>query len=440
MALSLFNLLQFPLAVFPSVISAMVEASVSFKRLFTFLTAEELDQKAINYESVTVGSFENGKIQRIKMDHGYFNWGKPNHWSEAMLRDISFSCTEGMLIEVVGTVGAGKSSLISALLGEMHKVNGSVTVRGSVAYVSQSPWLMNATLRDNILFGKPYHPTFYQETVKACGLVQDLQMLPGGDLTEIGERGITLSGGQKQRISLARAVYADADIYLLDDTLSAVDAHVGKHIFKHVIGSTGLLKSKARIFVTHAIQYLSKADKIIQLEKGEIKEMGTYQELMAKKGVTFSLVNEYGKEKDISAEKEDHEQKLLKKQESLKLLPQESPTGQLMTKEESAKGSVSKKVYKAYGEACSWNNVIIYLVIAILSQVLSILQNVYLADWADSNDKQLQNNVFYRLGIYGLLGLTYSTAVIVQVVYVWVFCGIQSARVLHDDLLDNVMR
>jgi ABC-type transport system involved in cytochrome bd biosynthesis fused ATPase/permease subunit len=149
--------------------------------------------------------------------------------------------------KVVGKVGAGKSSFISAILGEMHKTSGSYYVNGNVAYVAQQAWIQNATLKENILFGKELNTEVYDEVIKACALVTDFNILPAGDRTEIGEKGTNLSGGQKQRVSLARAVYNDADVYLLDDPLSAVDAHVGKHIFDNVVGPNGILKNKVLI-------------------------------------------------------------------------------------------------------------------------------------------------------------------------------------------------
>lgn len=185
---------------------------------------------------------------------------------------------------IVGSVGAGKSSLVSAFLGEMDKISGRVNTVGKIAYVSQQAWIQNATLQDNILFGKELNKSLYKKIIEACALKPDFDMLPAGDQTEIGEKGINLSGGQKQRVSLARAVYANADIYFLDDPLSAVDSHVGKHIFEKVIGPEGLLKNCTRVLVTHGITYLPQTDKIVVLKDGEVSEIGTYQELLDKKG------------------------------------------------------------------------------------------------------------------------------------------------------------
>lgn len=152
----------------------------------------------------------------------------------------------GKLVAIVGKVGSGKSSFLSAILGEMNKLTGHINISGSLSYTPQQAWIQNATIRDNILFGKKFEPNFYDKVISSCALVADLTIVTGGDQIEIGEKGINLSGGQKQRVSLARAAYSDADIYLLDDPLSAVDAHVGKQIFELVIGPNGMLKDKTR--------------------------------------------------------------------------------------------------------------------------------------------------------------------------------------------------
>lgn len=211
--------------------------------------------------------------------NGSFSWGE-----EDTLKNINVRIDYKSLTAIVGSVGSGKSSLISAFLGEMEKRSGQVNSVGTVAFVAQQAWIQNATLRDNILFGKSFDKDLYDRVVEACALKADLEMLPAGDQTEIGEKGINLSGGQKQRVSLARAVYADADIYYLDDPLSAVDSHVGKHIFEQVIGSKGILRNKTRVLVTHAITYLPQTDQILVMKDGEISETGTYQELLDKKG------------------------------------------------------------------------------------------------------------------------------------------------------------
>ncbi|KAJ2829061.1 hypothetical protein IWW50_001059 [Coemansia erecta] len=214
----------------------------------------------------------------VSIDNGTFKWLSTD---EPTLRNVSIQCKRDELVAVIGKVGAGKSSLVSAMLGDMIKCDGSVRIRGNIAYVPQQAWIINATLRDNILFGIRFDQEFYNRVIDACALRQDLGILPGGDMTEIGEKGINLSGGQKARVSLARAVYARADVYILDDPLAAVDAHVGKHIFTHVLGPQGMLKSRARILITNAVQYLSNVAHIVMLHEGAVLAQGSLTDIAA---------------------------------------------------------------------------------------------------------------------------------------------------------------
>lgn len=200
------------------------------------------------------------------------------------------------MIAIVGGVGSGKTSLFSAILGEMEKTLGKVNTVGSVSYVSQQAWIQNATVQDNIIFGKAMDKIFYDKIIDACALLPDFKTLSAGDKTEIGEKGINLSGGQKQRINIARAIYSNTDIYLLDDPLSAVDSHVGRQIFEQVIGAEGILKNTTRLFVTHNITYLPYVDKIIVLKDGEISEVDTYQNLLDKKGELSDFLIQYSTE------------------------------------------------------------------------------------------------------------------------------------------------
>lgn len=208
---------------------------------------------------------------------------------KSVLHNISFVVRKGKVLGICGNVGSGKSSLISALLGQMQLQKGVVAVNGPLAYVSQQAWIFHGNVRENILFGEKYNHQRYQHTVHVCGLQKDLNSLPYGDLTEIGERGVNLSGGQRQRISLARAVYANRQLYLLDDPLSAVDAHVGKHVFEECIKKT--LKGKTVVLVTHQLQFLESCDEVILLEDGEICEKGTHKELMEERGRYAKLIH-----------------------------------------------------------------------------------------------------------------------------------------------------
>ncbi|XP_059169113.1 multidrug resistance-associated protein 1-like [Physella acuta] len=233
----------------------------SIVRINKFLQAEDSDSTEYN----TLDDLA------IRINNASFSWEKSGI---KILRNINLKIEPGKLVAVVGSVGAGKSSLLLALLGEMNRTSGSSNINSSLAYVPQQAWIQNATVRDNITFGQEFDPTFYTTVIAACALNQDLEILPAGDLTEIGEKGVNLSGGQKQRISLARAVYSQADIYLFDDPLGAVDSHVGQHIFQHVISNTGLLNRKTRVLVTHGIHLLSNVDLVVAMHDGKIVDSG----------------------------------------------------------------------------------------------------------------------------------------------------------------------
>ena len=232
-AISLFNIMRSSLELLPIVTSGLIQYKVSVKRLSKFLKGDEL--------ICTDETKQDTNRNAIEVVNGTFIW---TNVDEPVLKNINFQVPSGSLTAVVGQVGTGKSSLLSSMLGDIKKVNGEVFLQGSVAYVCQESWLQNTTLRDNILFGKRYNKDKYNMVIQACALETDIDVLSGGDMTEIGNKGFNLSGGQKQRISLARAVYSNADIYLLDDPLSAVDAKVAKYIFDHVIGRNGLLKNQ----------------------------------------------------------------------------------------------------------------------------------------------------------------------------------------------------
>ncbi|KAK7071356.1 Canalicular multispecific organic anion transporter 1 [Halocaridina rubra] len=264
-----------------------------------FLSSSELESTAVCSDRT--------ETSHIAIHNGRFSWEGPNNEAEWSFHDVNLRVQRGTFVAVVGAVGSGKSSLISALLGEMRKENGNVVINGSIAYVSQQAWLQNSTIRDNITWGQPYDDRWYHRVVKACALLPDLDILPDGDFTVVGEKGISLSGGQKQRISVARAVYRDAEIVLLDDPLSAVDAHVGKTIFEEVLGPNGLLKAKTRLLVTHAVTFLPKVDEVIVVKDGQLVEKGTYSELVAADGEFAQFILQYLK----SCEEKDAEEDIL---------------------------------------------------------------------------------------------------------------------------------
>ena len=280
-SLGLFNQLRFPLIFLPLLLNSLVEGRVSLNRLTKFLFADEIQNYVEKVENM------DNKLS-IQISNGTFAWVQKNmtisdDFDRGSLKNIDLEIKEGELVALVGPVGSGKTTLISAILGELNKVGGSVQVKGKVGYVSQTAWIPNETLRNVILFGKPFDENRYNEVIQNCGMKQDIESLDFGDATEIGERGINLSGGQKQRINLARAVYDDDDIYVMDDPLSALDSEVGAAVFRNCI--KGSLKGKTRILATHQLNVLPEVDRIILMDKTDegvcfVKDQGTFAELM----------------------------------------------------------------------------------------------------------------------------------------------------------------
>ncbi|XP_041354291.1 ATP-binding cassette sub-family C member 4-like [Gigantopelta aegis] len=261
-------------------VSAAAELLVTISRFRTFLLLEETE-----HSSSVVHNDLPAKTHDcfIRMNNVTAKWDK--NVDQNTLEKISLDVRPGELVAVIGPVGAGKSSLLMSLLGELPASEGSIAIGGRVAYVSQQPWVFSASVRQNVLFGQQMDDSFYSKCLSACALNKDLDIFPNGDSTQIGDRGVSLSGGQRARVSLARSLYTDADIYLLDDPLSAVDAAVGKHIFQRVI--QGVLKKKPRILVTHQLQYLQAADRILILKEGRLMGTGTYEEL-SRSGIDFA--------------------------------------------------------------------------------------------------------------------------------------------------------
>lgn len=261
------------------------------------------------------------------------------------IRNLNLTIKKGELVAIVGAVGSGKSSFLSALVGEMRKGQGSVHMSGSIGFCAQVPWIMNATVRENILFGREYDEERYNRVVESAALVSDFDIFPDGDQTLIGERGITISGGQKQRLNIARATYYEADIILLDDPLSAVDAHVGNHLFEKCIA--GELQGKTRVLVTHQLHFLPKVDRILVIKHGTIVEQGSYQELVDQGQDFARILRDFGAKKEEQKEEAEEavegvledETVAVKKPEVIKSAP---------NAEDRETGAVSTAVYTGY--------------------------------------------------------------------------------------------
>ncbi|KAJ7320468.1 hypothetical protein JRQ81_019979 [Phrynocephalus forsythii] len=468
-AISLFNILRLPLFDLPTAISAVAQAKVSLSRLEDFLSSDDLDPQ--NIKTDYSGN------HAVRFVNASFRWEKIG---APTLNKLNLEIPEGSLVAIVGQVGSGKSSLLSAILGEMGKTEGTAHRKGAVSYVSQQAWIQNETLQENILFGSVMQQQYYKRVLEACALLPDLEQLPIGDQTEIGERGVNISGGQKQRVSLARAVYSNADLYLLDDPLSAVDVHVGKHLFEKVIGPSGLLRNKTRILVTHSLTLLPQADLLVMMEDGRIIEMGSYQELLSKRANFAELVLTFG------GRKEDKETTSVSSKrvmficvfagfpKFLDSTPDWDNAGWVSSQPSihlaqrvgrvtcvkftsfagvgyayfvalqmvliyTMKMSIILKYLQAFGWSWMWLTVAAYLG----QNAVAIGQNLWLSKWTTEanqiNDfvewKTLRN---HRLTVYGLLGFMQGFLVCCGA-YVLTRGSLCASRVLHQQMLDNVL-
>nr|APD26519.1 ATP-binding cassette transporter subfamily C member 1 X6 protein [Brachionus koreanus] len=435
-SLTLFNTMRFPLIMFPNVITMLIQANVSMTRIRTFLLRDEIDSDQIKHEHV-----EGEAVRFRNVDLG---WSE----TEKNLHNLNFDIKKGELVAVVGSVGSGKSSLISGLLGEMYKFKGYINVNGSTAYVSQQAWIQNTSLRNNILFGHEYERELYEKVISSCALVSDLDILPAGDQTEIGEKGINLSGGQKQRISLARSVYAKTSIYAFDDPLSAVDAHVGKHIFDSVIGPRGLLKHKTRIFATNSLAFLPECDKIIMLDKGSIKEIGTYMELIEKNSAFTKFMGEHilnqkvDKEEmtNISLETQNNQKSLGKKI----LNDDDIKADKIIVKEKVETGQVKLKVLLEYFKSCTMALSTIFIILLIIYNLFQAGLSLWLSDWSDKADNpeyenSTWNNKYVRLGVYGSIGFGQSIIMLIAE-FIYLKMVMRSSRFLHSSMLYSILR
>ncbi|KAL1204852.1 ABC transporter C family member 3 [Cardamine amara subsp. amara] len=391
-ALATFRILQEPIYSLPDTISMIVQTKVSLDRLASYLCMDNLQPDIV--EKLPKGSSD----MAVEVINSTLSWDVSA--ANPTLKDIDFKVFPGMKVAVCGTVGSGKSSLLSSILGEVPKISGSLKVCGTKAYVAQSPWIQSGKIEENILFGKPMERERYEKVLEACSLKKDLEILSFGDQTVIGERGINLSGGQKQRIQIARALYQDADIYLFDDPFSAVDAHTGSHLFKEVL--LGLLCSKSVIYVTHQVEFLPAADLILVMKDGRISQAGKYNDILNSGTDFMALIGAHQEAlavvgsveaNSVSEKSALGEENGDGKQESQDLkndkVDSGEPQRQIVQEEEREKGSVALAVYwkyitLAYGGAL----VPIILLAQVLFQLLQIGSNYWMA-WATPISKDV---------------------------------------------------
>ena len=323
------------------------------------------------------------------------------------LSNINLTVKTGEFICIIGEVGSGKSSLIQAILNNMIIMKNDKTkiiINGNISYVGQEAWIQNNTIQNNILFYRPYDSTKYQTILDLCELNQDLESFPGGDLTEIGEKGVNLSGGQKARISLARAMYCDNDIYILDDPISALDAHVGKNIMNNCI--MGYLKGKTIILATHALQYAAFADKIYYMKNGEINWEGTYNELIKQQFYSVFAEKINSKLKEDKEKEQDKNLNFGDNISNLKINHKNLNKGKIqrITKDETKEvGNINKQVFFNYFSYIGGSYFCMALITILLSwQGLKIMSDLWLGYWSEHQGER--SNIFF-FSIYSITAL-----------------------------------
>uniref|UniRef100_A0AAR5P3C7 Multidrug resistance-associated protein 4-like n=1 Tax=Dendroctonus ponderosae TaxID=77166 RepID=A0AAR5P3C7_DENPD len=379
----LLNTVQLYMAIFfPLALATWEECKVSMRRIEDFLALEEND------DPPELSGDENN-VGLIKLNQASTSW-MPNPIVETLL-GIDIELKPGTLCCVVGPVGAGKSSLLQVILKELPLNSGTLEVVGNVSYASQEPWLFVSSVRQNILFGRPFDKERYKFAVQACALKRDFEQLPNGDRTLVGERGAALSGGQRARVALARAVYRDADIYLLDDPLSAVDAHVAKHLFEGCI--QGYLRGKTRVVVTHQVQFLKGADLIVVMNNGKIERMGSYADLQEELSAlskeiqmqqqVHAAVGQKDREQTPKVEDRDRGLSLaLQSIASLASWDEPEETDELLER-----GALKTSTYVEYynsGSSCCL--LILLLVLFVIAQVACNGADMWLTFWTNQED------------------------------------------------------
>ncbi|KAK1364915.1 ABC-type xenobiotic transporter [Heracleum sosnowskyi] len=444
-ALATFRILQDAIFLLPDTLSLLVQAKVSLGRIASFLSLDELQDNGL--KKLPLGSSDTA----VEIVDGKFTWDNSfSTTTTAALKDINFKVSHGMKVGICGTVGSGKSSLLSCILGEMPRISGGVKICGTKAYVAQSPWIQSGTFQENILFGMDMDQKKYDQVLDACCLKKDLEILSFGDQTFIGEKGINLSGGQKQRIQIARALYHDVDIYLFDDPFSAVDAHTGSHLFKEVL--LGLLREKTVIYVTHQVEFLNTADLIVVMKNGRIVQVGKFDDilvpgsdflqLIGAKNAALSSACDLNRASPIST---DNTKSIISNGNVNKKVDDEGgaagleTAAQLVKEEEKESGRVRLFVYwkyitTAYGGAL----VILVILASIILNILQIGSNYWLA-WATPSSKDVKPVISGStlMTVYASLGfgICFCTLVVHSLV---VATGYETATILFKKMLQTI--
>ncbi|XP_004234191.1 ABC transporter C family member 10 [Solanum lycopersicum] len=427
------RLVQDPIRTIPDVIGVVIQAKVSFERIVKFLEAPELENANVR-QNHNFGCTDHA----ILLKSANLSWEE--NPPRPTLRNISLEVRPGEKIAICGEVGSGKSTLLAAILGEVPSIEGTVKVFGTVAYVSQSAWIQTGSIRENILFGSPHDGQRYQQTLEKCSLLKDLELLPYGDLTEIGERGVNLSGGQKQRIQLARALYQNADIYLLDDPFSAVDAHTASSLFNEYVMEA--LSGKTVLLVTHQVDFLPAFDMVLLMSDGEILNAAPYHQLLASSKEFHDLVDAHketaGSERvaevNSSSRRESNTREIRKTDTSKTSV---APGGDQLIKQEERE--VGDTGFTPYVQYLNQNKGYLFFSIAILSHVTFVIGQITQNSWMAANVDNPHVSTLRLITVYLVIGVV-STLFLLSRSLSTVFLGLQSSKSLFSELLNSLFR
>ncbi|VAI82713.1 unnamed protein product [Triticum turgidum subsp. durum] len=423
------RLVQEPIRLVPEVIAVVIQAKVAFTRISKFLDAPELNGQVRKKYFV-------GIDYPIEMNLCSFSWDE--HTSKPTLKNINLIVKGGEKIAICGEVGSGKSTLLAAVLGEVPKTEGMIQVCGKIAYISQNAWIQSGTVRDNILFGSSMDEERYHNTLMRCSLVKDLEMLPYGDCTQIGERGVNLSGGQKQRVQLARALYQNADIYLLDDPFSAVDAHTATSLFNEYVMSA--LSEKTVLLVTHQVDFLPIFDSILFMSHGEVIRSAPYQDLLADCEEFKDLVSAHKDTigvSDVSNNITTRRSKEVSVKETDGIHTESvkpSPADQLIKKEERETGDAGVKPYMLY---LRQNKGLLYFSLSMISHTFFVAGQILQNWWMAANVQNPHVSALKLISMYIIIGLCTMFFLLSRYLLV-VVLGIQTSRSLFSQLLNSL--
>nr|QVT92351.1 ABC transporter [Salvia miltiorrhiza] len=438
--LALFNNLISPLNSFPWVINGLIDAAISLRRLNKYLSCKETNTGMNKSSPIFYDEKFDSKELVVAVDDASCTWSSYNEKEfDLVLENVNLRVPKGFMVVIIGEVGSGKSSLLNLILGETRLINGSIYLVGSKAYVPQVPWIMSGTIRDNILLGKEYDQNRYSEVLEACTLDLDISLMMGGDMARIGEKGLNLSGGQRARLSLARALYHGSDTYMLDDVLSAVDAHVAQSIIQHAILGP-LMNKETRILCTHNIQAIYQADMVVVMDNGHVKWVGSPADSSLTSYVSFLSLNDF----DTFTEAQRNE-KLpslngeTEKPRELDSISTSNEAQDIVEVEARKEGRVESAVYKNYAAFAGWFIAVLSCLSAILMQASRNGNDLWLSFWVDTTGgNQIKISTTFYLVILSVFCLVNSLLTLVRA-FSFAFGGLQAAIRVHDQLLHKLI-